>query len=79
MAERYFLITLKRILADRTVSLNGFAARLQNAALPPARQRAALAFLELYESLRYGRPRANDVQGARTALNQLKSLLKHAR
>ena len=32
MAERYFLITLKRILADRTVSLNGFAARLQNAA-----------------------------------------------
>ena len=32
MAERYFLVTLKRILADRTVSLNGFAARLQNAA-----------------------------------------------
>ena len=56
-----------------------YRTRLQKAALPPARQRAALAFLELYESLRYGRPGANDAQGARTALNQLKSLLKHSR
>lgn len=32
MAERECFVTLKRILADRAVSINGFAARLQNTA-----------------------------------------------
>jgi transglutaminase-like putative cysteine protease len=56
-----------------------YRTRLRVAALPPARQRAVLAFLELYESLRYGMHDAGNTQNARAALNQLKSLLKHSR
>jgi transglutaminase-like putative cysteine protease len=56
-----------------------YRTRLRDAALPPARQRAALAFLELYESLRYGMQDPTNTQGARAALKQLKSLLKHSR
>ena len=56
-----------------------YRTRLREASLPPTRQRAVLAFLELYERLRYGIPDATDTQGARTAINQLKSFLKHSR
>ena len=53
--------------------------RLRDAALPPARQRAVLAFLELYESLRYGKQSASDTHAARAATRQLESLLKNSR
>ena len=56
-----------------------YRTRLREASLPPTRQRAVLAFLELYECLRYGTLDATDRQGARTAINQLKSFLKHSR
>ena len=55
--------------------------RLREAALSPARQRAVLAFLELYESLRYGVQDASNKQNAhaQAILKQLKSLLKQSR
>jgi transglutaminase-like putative cysteine protease len=56
-----------------------YRSRLRDAALPPARQRAVLAFLELYESLRYGVQDESNPERARTALTQLKSLLKLSR
>jgi hypothetical protein len=56
-----------------------YRTRLREAALPPARQRAVLAFLERYESLRYGLQDAGNTQGARAAIKQLQSLLKHSR
>ena len=56
-----------------------YRTRLRDAALPPARQRAVLAFLELYESMRYGVQDASNPQRARAALTQLKSLLKLSR
>ena len=56
-----------------------YRTRLHDAAMPAARQRAVLAFLELYESLRYGMQDATDKQSAHAALKQLKSLLKHSR
>ena len=58
-----------------------YRTRLREAGLPPSRQRAALAFLELYETLRYGVQDANDKQNAHAQadLKQLKSLLKHSR
>ena len=56
-----------------------YQTRLREAALSPTRQRAALAFIELYVSVRYGIPGATDAKDTRTALNQLKSLLKHSR
>jgi hypothetical protein len=56
-----------------------YGTRLREAALSPTRQRAALAFIELYVSLRYGIPGATDAKDMRTALNQLKSLLKQSR
>jgi transglutaminase-like putative cysteine protease len=55
-----------------------YRTRLRDAALPAARQRAVLAFLECYESLRYGMQDA-DTQSARAAHKQLKSLLKLSR
>jgi transglutaminase-like putative cysteine protease len=58
-----------------------YRTRLREAGLPPARQHAVLAFLELYESLRYGVQDANKKQNARAQANlkQLKSLLKLSR
>jgi len=56
-----------------------YRTRLREAALPPARQRAAIAFLELYESLRYGMQDTPNAKSARAALHQLKSLLKRSR
>jgi transglutaminase-like putative cysteine protease len=56
-----------------------YRTRLRDAALPPARQQAVLAFLELYESLRYGIQSASDTQAARAATRQLESLLKNTR
>jgi transglutaminase-like putative cysteine protease len=58
-----------------------YRTRLREAALSPARQRAVLAFLELYESLRYGVQDASNKQNAhaQAILKQLKSLLKQSR
>lgn len=56
-----------------------YRTRLREAALPPTRQRAVLAFLELYESLRYGNQSATDTTTARAVTRQLESLLKNSR
>lgn len=56
-----------------------YRTRLREAALPPARRRAALTFIELYESLRYGTQDASNKQNAQAVIRQLKSLLKHSR
>ncbi|MET0964720.1 MAG: DUF3488 and transglutaminase-like domain-containing protein [Noviherbaspirillum sp.] len=56
-----------------------FRTRLREASLPPARQAAALNFLELYEAWRYGPPDTAGAGKERTTLNQLKSLLAQSR